>query len=167
MADVDWSADRDLLGRLSSMWEAHDPPPVGLADDIITFVAAAGMEREWELLREVGVGELVGVRDDSDVRTFEFQLDRIGLLVRIAPESMTHSRMDGWLTLHSDGDGDIDSDVDGEGVAVTLVTDDGERTTSTDDNGRFEFSRLGGRNWRLRFASPDGTALVQTPERAR
>lgn len=141
------------------MWEAHDPPPTGLADDIIAFVAAAGMEREWALLREVGVGQLVGVREDSEVRTFEFELDRIGLLVRIAPESVTHSRMDGWLTLHSVGDD--------ASVAVTLVTDDGERTTSTDDNGRFEFSGLGGRNWRLKFDSRDGTALVQTPERTR
>ena len=151
------SADSAILERLGRMWQEADPPPSGLADDLVAFVAAAGVESEWEDMHLVMSDDLAGVRARSDTETLEFELGGIALLVRIAPESSTTGRIDGWLTIE-------DTDVP-TGTFVTLVADDGDRTTQVDDSGRFEFSGIRESPWRLRFSISGSTQLVQTPHR--
>lgn len=158
MDDLDRSIDdSELLRRLGRVWERRDPPPDGLADDLLAYLSAADLDKEWAMLRLVSSTGLTGVRGVSDVQTLEFELGEIALLIRVAPESSTRGRMDGWLTSASN---DLDA-----GTVVTLLTDDGAFTTAIDVDGRFEFSGVHGHRWRLRFSAADGTELVQTPQR--
>ncbi len=151
------SADSAILERLGRMWQDADPPPPGLADDLVAFVAAAGVGSEWAEMHLVMSDDLAGVRAASDTKTLEFELGAIALLVRVAPESSTTGRIDGWLTIE---DADVPT-----GTFVTLVADDGDRTTHVDDAGRFEFSGIRESPWRLRFSFSDSTQLIQTPHR--
>ncbi|MGB6181832.1 MAG: hypothetical protein WBF79_11360 [Rhodococcus sp. (in: high G+C Gram-positive bacteria)] len=156
MSEAWSSADKDLLVALNTMWEDHDPPPDGLADDLIVALAGHGLAEEWDLLQCVG-DELAGVRSASEVSTFEFELGPVSLVVRVAPESSTSARLDGWLTSQNP-------------VAqnrVVLITDAEERTGVVDADGRFEFARVGGHRWRLRFFTVDGNERLQTPEMPR
>lgn len=158
MGDV-WSArDRDLLEALQEMWSHRDPPPAGLADDLIAVLAGAGLEEDWELLRLVG-GDLTGIRSSSEVSTFEFDLGSVSVVVRLAPESPSSRRLDGWLTRAGDP-----GDAEYPPGRVVLVIDDAERVGVIDAEGRFEFSGIRGDHWRLRFLAPDGARRFQTPD---
>lgn len=156
--DDAWSTgDAALLESLHRMWSELDPPPAGLADDLIAALAVGDLAEEWEHLQLVR-GDLSGIRSSSEVSTLQFDLGSVSLVVRLAPESAATRRLDGWIVVETPSEPGID------GRRVVLVTDTQERTEVVDSDGRFAFDGIRGNRWRLRFRASDGGRRLQTPD---
>ena len=114
------SSDDSLLDDLRAMWLLADPPPPGLAAGMVATVAAADLDREWELL--------VLVRDSADEPAAQVR----GLA---SARILYFTAAEGW-SLDAEIDGDqvrgqlLDFDGDMGSVEVAVEARDGESVTS-------------------------------------
>lgn len=96
------TSDDSLLADLRTMWHRGDPPPPGLAEQMIAAVAAADLDDELELLvlvRDSAVEPLAQVRGLATARVLYFQA------------------VQGWS---------LDAEIDGDQVSGQLVDFEGE-----------------------------------------
>ena len=121
--------DAQLFAELRRMWEAHDPPPAGLADEVIIALETERLAEEYrELLLVSDARELAGVRGAAP-RILEFGAAAVTLLLRIESDGGVH-RIDGWLAPPRGGRAELLSG--GVEVASSPITPEG----------RFEFPRV-------------------------
>ena len=142
--------DPELLTALRRMWERHDPPPPDLDELVLEAVERAGLDDELivlELLSEDSVFE--NVRGDGE-RTMRFVSSAYEVLLRIAREPEGF-RVDGWSTPAIQG-------------VVTVDVDGRERSTDSDEFGRFAFVGVGAGRAVVSLAEATGGAPVWTTE---
>jgi hypothetical protein len=136
-------SDTQLMGELRSLWERTDPMPATLPDQIIAAIAADDLD--FELLT-LTAAEAVAVRG-GEAQVLECSTDDLTLVVRISESSDGTRRLDGWS----------------EGVhRVELLTDEGSRTATVTEAGRFEFDDVPTGAVRLRLHGEDKG--FETPE---
>jgi hypothetical protein len=97
------ASDDSLLDDLRAMWLLADPPPPGLAASMVATVAAADLDREWELL--------VLVRDSADEPAVQVR----GLA---SARILYFTAAEGWS---------LDAEIDGDQVRGQLLDFDGDR----------------------------------------
>jgi hypothetical protein len=91
------AAEEALLRDLRRMWEARDPVPVGLADEVLLRLAPE-LDDDVELLAIQEAGDLMaGVRGDRTATVLAFAADRLEVLLRISALPRGRRRLDGWL----------------------------------------------------------------------
>jgi hypothetical protein len=143
--------DDGLLDDLRAMWLLADPPPPGLAAGMVATVAAADLDREWELL--------VLVRDSADEPAAQVR----GLA---SARILYFTAAEGW-SLDAEIDGDqvrgqlLDFDGDMGSVEVAVETRGGESVTSgLDEVGFFVISaEVSGE---IRFTVSNGTGSASS-----
>lgn len=145
--------DAALLAELREFWQAVDPAPDGLADQLITTIAMADFAQQWELLSLVSDAEYSEVRQAAEPRTLQFGDGATAVLLHLTETADGRRRVDGW--------------VDGRAAVVELRQ--GSRTWRTEPNptGRFEFDLVppGRCELRLLTEQPDGGRReFRTPE---
>jgi hypothetical protein len=123
--------DTALLEELRDMWVTYDPPPPGLTARMITAVAAADLDDEWELL--------VLVSDSADSPAAQVRGLSTSRVLYFNAES-------GW-SLEAEIDGDqvrgqlLDLDDELGSVQIRVETrDDQSWTTTLDEVGFFSMS---------------------------
>lgn len=137
--------DAELWQRLATMWEARDPMPEGLAEQVLVSLAIEDLDEEYELLHLVQRSDqLAGVRSvATDSLTVSFSGSSFSLLLRISPVDGNRRRVDGWVT-------------PARVNRVTARASNVSVDASVDDNGRFEIPSLPSgltRFWLLGLAS--------------
>lgn len=158
-------SDDQLLEAVARLYAAHDPAPDDLAAGVLARLAVEDLEDEYEQLTLVERVDLAdGVRtgteavpdaDDSTV-ALEFAGTSYRVLVRVSTVD-GHRRIDGWVVpavpmrvfLGPPGD------------SPARNRPDGDTSTDTDEDGRFEFSAPPtgqARLWLLPRAGADGEA---------
>src|SRR4051794_34039164 len=75
--------DQALWSDLAAMWEAHDPMPQGLVEQVLVALATEDLDAEYELLHLVSrTDELVGARGTGDAITISFSGGSCALVLR-------------------------------------------------------------------------------------
>lgn len=134
--------DEQLLAAVRELLDRIDPPPADLADGVLARLDVEDLELEYELLSLVDAGSLAGaVRSAPDTEadesvTLEFAGATYRVLLRIDTVDGVR-RVDGWV-------------MPAVPLRVSLVPDSEgpvadyseSRSTTPDDNGRFEFARV-------------------------
>lgn len=89
--------DEELFADLRALWEAVDPVPAALADDVL-LVLAAEQADEVELLALLAEDDrLVGVRGPDGPGTRMFSAAGVEVLIRVAVTGDDRRRIDGWV----------------------------------------------------------------------
>ncbi|MFT4028250.1 MAG: hypothetical protein QM675_00105 [Protaetiibacter sp.] len=128
--------DTRLFAALREVWEIHDPPPPGLADDVIIALETERLADEYrELLLLSDARALAGVRGAAP-RVLEFGAEAVTLLLRVESDGGSH-RIDGWLAPPRDGRAALVAG--GVEVASAAITPEG----------RFEFPLVAEGIWRI------------------
>ena len=155
----------ELLGLVRQAYVAGDPVPGGLISRMQAAAAGAaeesglGLDLELMLLVESSTGEAAGVRSAAPTSprsayTLRFAQSGVDVLVRIASDTDTTARLDGWV-------------VPGSPMTVRAIRADDVRTpivaVTLGDSGRFELTSLPAGLIRLRFEPADGTSAFLTP----
>ncbi|TQL66355.1 hypothetical protein FB381_0208 [Nocardioides albertanoniae] len=155
----------ELLGLVRQAYVAGDPVPGGLISRMQAAAAGAaeesglGLDLELMLLVESSTGEALGVRSAAPTSarsayTLRFAQSGVDVLVRIASDTDTTARLDGWV-------------VPGSPMTVRAIRADDVRTpivaVTLGDSGRFELTSLPAGLIRLRFEPADGTSAFLTP----
>jgi hypothetical protein len=129
--------DDELLADLRAMWEAADPVPPSLADDVLLLLAAE-QDDDPELLALLAEGDrLVGLRAEGDEGTRMFAGGGLEVLIRVAATGDGRRRIDGWVAPAARGTARV--------VVGTRI-----RTAPVSADGRFELDDL-----------PTGTAVLE------
>lgn len=145
------ASDDSLLDDLRAMWLLADPTPPGLTATMISTVAAADLDREWELL--------VLVRDSADEPAAQVR----GLA---SSRILYFTAAEGW-SLDAEIDGDqvrgqlLDFDGDMGAVEVALESRDGERWSSGLDEVGF-FALTAEVSGEVRFTVSNGTGRASS-----
>jgi hypothetical protein len=145
------AADDSLLDDLREMWLLADPPPPGLTASMIATLAAADLDREWELL--------VLVRDSADEPAAQVR----GLA---SARILYFTAAEGW-SLDAEIDGDqvrgqlLDFDGDMGSVEVALESRSGERWASALDEVGF-FAITAAVSGEIRFTVSNGSGSASS-----
>ncbi|MEU6133352.1 hypothetical protein [Nocardioides sp. NPDC047086] len=156
----------ELLGLVRQAYVAGDPVPGGLISRMQAAAAGAaeesglGLDLELMLLVESSSGaEAAGVRSAAPASarsayTLRFAQSGVDVLVRVASDTDTTARLDGWV-------------VPGSPMTVRAIRADEVRTpivaVTLGASGRFELTSLPAGLIRLRFEPADGSAAFLTP----
>lgn len=156
----------ELLGLVRQAYVAGDPVPGGLISRMQAAAAGAaeesglGLDLELMLLVESSSGvEAAGVRSAAPASarsayTLRFAQSGVDVLVRVASDTDTTARLDGWV-------------VPGSPMTVRAIRADEVRTpivaVTLGASGRFELTSLPAGLVRLRFEPADGSAAFLTP----
>ncbi|NYI80189.1 hypothetical protein [Nocardioides panzhihuensis] len=155
----------ELLGLVRQAYVAGDPVPGGLISRMQAAAAGAaedsglGLDLELMLLVESSGAETAGVRSASPLEarsayTLRFAQSGVDVLVRVASDTDTTARLDGWV-------------VPGTPMTVRAIRADSVRTpivaVTLGASGRFELTSLPAGLIRLRFEPADGSAAFLTP----
>lgn len=154
----------ELLGLVRQAYVAGDPVPGGLISRMQAAAAGAaeesglGLDLELMLLVESS-SEAAGVRSAAPASarsayTLRFAQSGVDVLVRVASDTDTTARLDGWV-------------VPGSPMTVRAIRADEVRTpivaVTLGASGRFELTSLPAGLIRLRFEPADGSAAFLTP----
>ena len=154
----------ELLGLVRQAYVAGDPVPGGLISRMQAAAAGAaeesglGLDLELMLLVESS-SEAAGVRSTAPASarsayTLRFAQSGVDVLVRVASDTDTTARLDGWV-------------VPGSPMTVRAIRADDVRTpivaVTLGASGRFELTSLPAGLIRLRFEPADGSAAFLTP----
>ena len=157
----------ELLGLVRQAYVAGDPVPGGLISRMQAAAAGAaeesglGLDLELMLLVESSSldAEAAGVRSVAPASarsayTLRFAQSGVDVLVRVASDTDTTARLDGWV-------------VPGSPMTVRAIRADEVRTpivaVTLGASGRFEITSLPAGLIRLRFEPADGSAAFLTP----
>ncbi|MEU0313879.1 hypothetical protein [Nocardioides sp. NPDC006273] len=157
----------ELLGLVRQAYVSGDPVPGGLISRMQAAAAGAaedsglGLDLELMLLVESSSGtEAAGVRSSAasasarSAYTLRFAQSGVDVLVRVASDTDTTARLDGWV-------------VPGSPMTVRAIRADEVRTpivaVTLGASGRFELTSLPAGLIRLRFEPADGAAAFLTP----
>lgn len=148
--------DVALLTRLAQVVAATDPVPDGLVERSLFAMTLAGLEAEvMELqLVEAPAGSVRGEAPPLEARTISFTHERLTVMIALSPaDDGEHVRIDGWVA------------PPGEGFTVELRQPGGDRTATTDEDGRFVLADAdrGPASLLVRPAEGYGSAVVSTP----
>ena len=165
MGRSDEPSREELLGLVRQAYVAGDPVPGGLISRMQAAAAGAaeesglGLDLELMLLVESSDAEKAGVRSSASTEarsayTLRFAQSGVDVLVRVAPDTDTTARLDGWV-------------VPGSPMTVRAIRADDVRTpivaVTLGDSGRFELTSLPAGLIRLRFEPADGSSAFLTP----
>ncbi len=140
--------DLELWDRLAEMWEARDPMPSDLVDQVLVAIATDDIDAEYELLQLVErTDQLVGARGGGEALTISFSGESFALLLRVSGIGGASRRVDGWVTPARE-------------MRVTVKQKSRTWEADVDSSGRFEIAKLPGglsRFWLSggRSAKPD------------
>lgn len=156
----------ELLGLVREAYVSGDPVPGGLISRMQAAAAGAaeesglGLDLELMLLVESSSGvEVAGVRSAAPASarsayTLRFAQSGVDVLVRVASDTDTTARLDGWV-------------VPGSPMTVRAIRADEVRTpivaVTLGASGRFELTSLPAGLIRLRFEPADGSSAFLTP----
>ncbi|MFJ9389890.1 hypothetical protein ACIRON_13790 [Nocardioides sp. NPDC101246] len=156
----------ELLGLVRQAYVSGDPVPGGLISRMQAAAAGAaeesglGLDLELMLLVESSSDvEAAGVRSAAPTSarsayTLRFAQSGVDVLVRVASDTDTTARLDGWV-------------VPGSPMTVRAIRADEVRTpivaVTLGASGRFELTSLPAGLIRLRFEPADGSAAFLTP----
>lgn len=155
----------ELLGLVRQAYVAGDPVPGGLISRMQAAAAGAaeesglGLDLELMLLVESSGAEAAGVRSAAPASarsayTLRFAQSGVDVLVRVASDTDTTARLDGWV-------------VPGSPMTVRALRADDIRTpivaVTLGASGRFELTSLPAGLIRLRFEPADGSSAFLTP----
>lgn len=145
--------DAAILARIRRTVELLDPLPTGLVERSLFAMTLAGLEAEvMELQRiDAPVGSVRGDAPPLEARTITFTHESLTVMIALSPtEDGAHVRVDGWVA-----------------PAATLVIElrqpDGNRETTTDEDGRFVFDDVDRGPASLLVRSDEDGAPVTTP----
>jgi hypothetical protein len=144
--------DEALWGDLAAMWDARDPMPSGLVEQVLVALATEDLDAEYELLHLVSrTGELVGARGSGDAITISFSGGSCALLLRVSGIGGAFRRVDGWVTPARE-------------MRVTVKQKSRSWDAQVDAQGRFEIAHLPG--GLSRFWLVDAQTSEQSEEQA-
>ena len=125
-------ADAALLAQIRAVYEVTDPVPAHLATRLEFELTLAAMFDEVARLQQVE-STFSGARTTAEqIKTITFSGSDVSLMLTINEVAEGQVRIDGWVAPGT-----------GWNVAVAVPGDAGEcRTTATDSNGRFVFSKV-------------------------
>ncbi|HET8605095.1 MAG TPA: hypothetical protein VFM09_14295 [Marmoricola sp.] len=134
--------DEQLLAALHDLFASVDPPPADLAEGVLARLGVEDLALEYELLSLVDSSSVAAVRSAADTAdagasvTLEFAGGSYRVLLRVDTVE-GQRRLDGWVMPAVPMRISLVPDREG------LVADHTEsRSTSPDDNGRFEFAEV-------------------------
>lgn len=120
--------DESILAGVRELWEAADPMPPGLIDQI-QFAIDLDTSLDLEVSRMIETQELAAARTDELTRLVTFQSDSLSIMITIEPRVDGTARIDGWLT-------------PGGCHEIELRCPARPMTTSSDDAGRFSLESV-------------------------
>ena len=141
--------DDAILTGLHRLHTRLDPPPAGMAEQLLFSLAVAGLDAEVARLQE---DRLVGsgARATERTRTITFDAASLTIMVTVVELSDSQVRLDGWLAPAA-------------ALRVELRLPEGGRrsslVTTADDTGRFVFPAVPcGKIWLV--VHRDGSTVV-------
>lgn len=145
------TGDDDLLQELAALYDAVDPVPDDLADEVRIAITVQALQAE---VAEIVAGEPVATRSETQAVTAEtitFTASAISLMVSLQQDDDTHVTIDGWVTVG--------------GATIEVHTADQVRHATADDEGRFVVPGVPrGRTWFVvRREAAEGAPPVVTP----
>jgi hypothetical protein len=147
--------DVALLTRLARTVGVLDPVPAGLAERCLFAMTLAALETEvMELQRiETPAGSVRGDAPPLEARTITFTHESLTVMIALSPsDDGTRVRVDGWVAPAAE-------------LVVELRQPDGNRETTTDEDGRFAFDSVdrGPASFLVRRVGDDDHGAVTTP----
>lgn len=144
------AADTALLAALADLYDAVDPPPPTLDDDVLFAVTLAALDAEAATLLQAGEPALRAATDTGTTDTVTFTSSSLQLMIRPSEEDDGSRRIDAWVT--------------GGGIDVALVCAAGTRWQTSDAHGRLVWRSVprGPASFLLRPPEP-GARPVKTP----
>ncbi|MEO7588818.1 MAG: hypothetical protein ABIS84_12415 [Arachnia sp.] len=140
--------DGQILAQLSSLFDTLDPPPDGLADDVLFALSLAALDAELATLADASALQL-RTSSATPTDTVTFTSSALQLMVS-ATRQDEGLRIDGWIT--------------GGGVVVELILGTTSRTATSDVHGRLVWLAVPVGPIRFLMHPPDGTSRpVLTP----
>ncbi|RMB59616.1 hypothetical protein [Tessaracoccus antarcticus] len=140
--------DEMILGQLACLFDAVDPPPAGLADDVLFTLSLAALDAELATLADASALQLrTSAASPSD--TVTFTSSALQLMVSATPDG-DGLRIDGWIT--------------GGGLRVELIAGTTSWSATSDVNGRLVWH--GVPHGAIRFLmhrDDEGSRTVLTP----
>jgi hypothetical protein len=119
--------DATILTGVRRVWEAADPMPAGLVDQIQFAIDLGAVDLEVSRLIDT---QLAGAaRSDEHTTVITFESPSLTIMITIEQHAKGTSRMDGWLT-------------PGESHEVELRQHTTSLSATADGNGRFSFDAV-------------------------
>lgn len=115
-------ADLTVLAGVRDLWEAVDPVPAGLVDQIQFAIDLNTVD--LEVSRLIESRELAAARTDEHTRVITFQSDSLSIMIAVEPHPDRTVRVDGWLS-------------PGASHRVELRSRSRTMSAESDDDGRF------------------------------
>jgi hypothetical protein len=150
------TTDGVVIQRIAALYEAIDPVPPQLADEVIFMISLDAMNVELAKLVTVSdqlVRARSGTLQASKVKTLRFSSDSLTAMVTISLSGPDRVRIDGWAA-------------PGGGASIEMRQGAASISTQADADGMFVFEDVphGTTRFVLRPASPDAHPPVVTPE---
>jgi hypothetical protein len=141
--------DLSLLDDVRDLFDAADPMPTDLPERISFFLALRDLEVE---VARLGEEERLAVtaRGTEQSRTITFDSDSLTIMIRIDTDQDETVRIDGWLAPPQPRE-------------IELKTTAHSLTTTSDEQGRFAFTRVPRATAQLIVRSPGPGRSVATP----
>jgi len=122
-------ADLALLDHIREMFQAADPMPASLPEQIRFSLALRGLEFEVARLSVDDGPLMLAARGAEHSRTITFDSDSLTIMIRVDSNQDGTARIDGWLA-------------PAQSRTIELRTGAETLTTEADDGGRFAFRRV-------------------------
>ncbi|MEE1620956.1 hypothetical protein ACQ3I4_08500 [Zafaria sp. Z1313] len=143
------AVDAALLQDIARLYDAADPPPASLDDDVVFAVSLAAVDAEIATLLD-GAHLALRAGEASPTDTVTFTSSALQLMLRTAEDDAGALRIDGWVT--------------GGGIDVALISGTTAHWTTSDAHGRLVWRDVprGPLRFLLHPAEPGGKP-VMTP----
>jgi hypothetical protein len=122
-------SDLAILDEVRELFQAADPMPASLPEQIRFWLALRDLEVEVARLCAEDDGRLLAARGTEQSRTITFDSDSLTIMIRVDANRDGTVRIDGWLAPP-------------QSRTVELRTMAATLTTEADDGGRFAFRRV-------------------------
>jgi len=122
-------SDLAILDGVRELFQAADPMPASLPEQIRFWLALRDLEVEVARLCAEDDGRLLAARGTEQSRTITFDSDSLTIMIRVDANRDGSARIDGWLAPPQSRTIELRT------MAETLTTD-------ADDGGRFAFRRV-------------------------
>ncbi|MCL1870393.1 MAG: carboxypeptidase-like regulatory domain-containing protein [Promicromonosporaceae bacterium] len=144
--------DAAVLDSLARALGTLDPVPDGLIERSLFAMTLAALEGEVMSMQEVDTlaGAIRGDTAPVEARTITFTHETLTVMVALSAADSGLVRIDGWLVPAAE-------------LVVELRQPDGDRSTTSDQDGRFSFDLVERGPASLLVRPADGGAPVVTP----